>query len=350
MRAATRTEAVLVEREGALGHITLNRPGSINALTLEMTRLIDAALDRFEHDRDVDHVLLDGAGERGFCAGGDIVALYDAMQARNTTFPRTFWHEEYRLDARIHRYPKPVVALMDGLVMGGGVGLAAHASHRIATERLGFAMPEVGIGFAPDVGGPFLLARAPGELGTHLALTGARIGCDDALLCGLADGIVAAAGVPRLTEALRSEAVDAAIARAPAPASRPEGTLAAARAWIDAAYAADTVEEILARLRARPEAAPRGAAELIATRSPTSLKVALRSLRAARRMRSLDECLAQELETSCAFLDAPDFAEGIRAAVIDKDRAPRWSPDRLEDVSQEAVDRYVPRSNGGDPR
>jgi enoyl-CoA hydratase len=350
MSAVTATEAVLVEREGALGHITLNRPASINALTLEMTRLIEAALDRFEHDPDVEHVLLDGAGERGFCAGGDIVALYEAMQAGDTTFPQTFWREEYRLDARIHHYPKPVVALMDGLVMGGGVGLSAHASHRIATERLGFAMPEVGIGFAPDVGGPFLLARAPGELGTHLALTGVRIGCDDALLCGLVDGIVAAAGVPELVSALRSDAVDIAIADTPPPSSRPAGTLAAARAWIDAGYAADTVEEILARLRDRPEDGARAAAALIEARSPTALKVALRSLRAARRMASLDACLTQELATSSAFLDAPDFAEGIRAAVIDKDRAPRWSPGRLEDVSQEAVDRYVPRINGGGTR
>ena len=350
MSTVTGTEAVLVAREGALGHITLNRPASINALTLEMTRLIDAALDRFEHDPDVDHVLLDGAGERGFCAGGDIVALYEAMQAGDTTFPETFWREEYRLDARIHGYPKPVVALMDGLVMGGGVGLSAHASHRIATERLGFAMPEVGIGFAPDVGGPFLLARAPGELGTHLALTGVRIGCDDALRCGLVDGIVAAASVPALVSALRSEPVEIAVAATPAPANRPAGTLAAARAWIDAAYAADTVEEIVARLHDRPEDGARDAAALIETRSPTSLKVALRSLRAACGMESLDDCLAHELATSCAFLAAPDFAEGIRAAVIDKDRAPRWSPDRLEDVSQEAVDLYVPRSNGGDTR
>jgi enoyl-CoA hydratase len=206
------------------------------------------------------------------------------------------------------------------------------------------------IGFAPDVGGPFLLARAPGELGTHLALTGARIGCDDALLCGLVDGIVAAAGARRLAEALRDEQVDVAIARAPVPSGRTGGTLAAARAWIDDAYAADSVEEILARLRARPEAAARDAAGLIEVRSPTALKVALRSLRAARHHPSLDACLAQELGTSCAFLDDPDFAEGIRAAVIDKDRAPRWSPDRLEDVSQEAVDRYVPRSNEGGTR
>ena len=350
MSTVTGTEAVLVEREGALGHVTLNRPASINALTLEMIRMIDAALDRFEHDGAVEHVLLDGAGGRGFCAGGDIVALYEAMRAGDTAFPRTFWREEYRLDARIHRYPKPVVALMDGLVMGGGVGLAAHASHRLATERLAFAMPEVGIGFAPDVGGPYLLARAPGELGAHLALTGDRIGCDDALLCGLADRIVAASGIAQLAEALRSDRIELAIERAPAPPSRPAATLAAARAWIDAAYAADTVEEILARLHARPEDAAHRAAELIGTRSPTALKVALRSLRAARHARSLDDCLEQELETSCAFLEAPDLAEGIRAAVIDKDRRPRWSPDRLEDVSQEAVDRYLPRTGPGGSR
>jgi enoyl-CoA hydratase len=344
MNTASGDAPVLAEREGALGHITLNRPAAINALTLEMTRLIVQALDGFERDPAVRHVLLDGAGERGFCAGGDIIALHAAMQAGDRESPRTFWQEEYELDARIHGFPKPVVAIMDGLVMGGGVGLSAHASHRLATERLGFAMPEVGIGFAPDVGGPYLLARAPGELGTHLALTGERIGCEDALLCGLADRIVAVAGVAELVGRLREDDVDSAIAATPAPAETPASVLAAARVWIDAAYSADTVEEILERLRARPEADAARAAELIATRSPTSLKVALRALREARRLPTLEACLEQELRASCAFLDAPDFMEGIRAAVIDKDRNPRWSPDRLEDVSSAAIDRYVART------
>jgi enoyl-CoA hydratase len=337
-------KTVLVERAGALGRITLNRPSAINALTLEMVRLIAAALDRFERDPDVRHVLLDGAGERGFCAGGDLVALHAAMKAGDAGFPRTFWREEYQLNARIHRFPKPIVALMDGMVMGGGVGLSAHASHRLASERLAFAMPEVGIGFAPDVGGPYLFARAPGELGTHLALTGDRIGPDDALLCGLADRIVAVASLEQLVASLREHDVDAALASVSAPAERPAPTLAAARGWIDAAYSADTVEEILARLRARPEAEPRRAANTIATRSPTSLKVALRSLRQARRLSTLEDCLELELRASCAFLAAPDFAEGIRAAVIDKDRNPHWSPDRLEDVAPDAVDRYVART------
>jgi enoyl-CoA hydratase len=341
MSEAVPAPPVLVEREGMLGHITLNRPAAINALTLEMTRSIAAALDRFEHDPQVRHVLLDGAGERGLCAGGDIIALHAAMRAGDRAFPRTFWQEEYRLDARIHRFPKPVVAIMDGLVMGGGVGLSAHASHRLATERLGFAMPEVGIGFAPDVCGPFLLSRAPGELGTHLALTGERIGCEDALLCGLADRVVALASLERLVEDLRRYDVDAAVAEAPAPAETSPSALAPARAWIDASYAAHTVEEILERLRGRPEPGARRAADAISGKSPTSLKVALRALRQARRLPTLEACLAQELRTSCAFLDDPDFMEGIRAAVIDKDRTPRWSPDRLEDVTPEAVDRYV---------
>jgi enoyl-CoA hydratase len=335
---------VLAEREGALGHITLNRPAAINALTLEMTRLLDAALDRFEHDPEVRVVLLDGAGERGFCAGGDIIALHAAMAAGDHEWPRIFWQEEYALNARIHAFPKPVVAIMDGLVMGGGVGLSAHASHRLATERLGFAMPEVGIGFAPDVGGPHLLARAPGELGTHLALTGERIGAQDALLCGLADRTVAVAGIPQLVARLREGDADAAAAAAETPDELPASVLGPARGWIDAAYSADTVEEILERLRARPEPDAARAADLIAGKSPTSLKVALRSLQCARELPTLEASLAQELHTSCAFLEGPDFMEGIRAAVIDKDRNPRWSPDRLEDVSVDAVDRYIART------
>jgi enoyl-CoA hydratase len=344
MTAVTEVETVLVERAGVLGRITLNRPSAINALTLEMVRLIDGALDRFERDAGVRHVLLDGAGERGFCAGGDIIALHAAITAGDTEFPRTFWREEYRLNARIHRFPKPVVALMDGVVMGGGVGLSAHARHRLATERLAFAMPEVGIGFAPDVGGPYLLSRAPGELGTHLALTGDRMGATDSLMCGLVDRIVAVASIEQFVASLQERGAAAAVAATPPPADLPAPTLVPSRGWIDAAYAADTVEEILSRLRARPEADAQRAADTIATKSPTSLKVALRSLRQARHLSTLEDCLELELRASSAFLEAPDFAEGIRAAVIDKDRNPRWKPDRLEDVTPDAVDRYVART------
>jgi enoyl-CoA hydratase len=332
---------VLVRRDGALGRITLNRPAAINALTLDMVRLIDAALDGFERDAAVRCVLLDGAGERGLCAGGDIVALHDAAKAGEPALPQAFWREEYRLNARIARFPKPFVAIMDGVVMGGGVGLSAHASHRVATERLTIAMPEVGIGFAPDVGGTYLLSRAPGELGVHLALTGERVDAADAVLCGLADRIVAAADVAALAERLAVDGdADAALAAAPAPVEPPASILGDARPWIDAAYAADTVEEILDRLHERSEAAARAAARAIGEKSPTSLKVTLRALRAARALPTLEGCLDQEYRISLAFLTAPDFVEGVRAAVVDKDREPRWRPATLGDVGDGAVDRF----------
>src|SRR5690349_4605424 len=187
---ATDTD-VLVRTAGALGRLTLNRPKAINALSLEMVRQIQVGLDRFEQDDAITVVLLDGAGDRGLCAGGDIIALRDAAQSGEHEPAHTFWAEEYVLNARIASYPKPIVAIMDGVVMGGGIGLAGHASHRLATERLISAMPEVGIGFAPDVGGTWLLSRGEGELGTHLALTGDRLGAHDAIAAGLADRIVA---------------------------------------------------------------------------------------------------------------------------------------------------------------
>jgi enoyl-CoA hydratase len=339
-QVATAPEPVIVARERALGHITLNRPKSINALTLEMVRMIDAALDRFEHDDAVKVVLLDGAGERGFCAGGDIIVLYDAARTGELTAAQDFWREEYELNARIANYRKPLVAIMDGIVMGGGVGLAGHARHRVATERLGIAMPEVGIGFAPDVGGTYLLSRAPGQLGTYLGLLGSRIGAGDALLCGLADTVVYSSALAALAERLQAGDVAGALAAVQAPADLPDGKLAGARGWIDTAFAADSAGEILARLYARPEPAAQEAAETITQKSPTSVAVTLRALRSARQLPSLEACLAQEYRTSLAFLATPDFVEGIRAAVVDKDRRPRWNPATLEQLPEHEIERF----------
>lgn len=340
------TEAVLAEREGGLGHVRLNRPSTINALTLEMVLLIDAALHRFEHDERVRCVLFDGAGERGFCAGGDVVALHDAAKAGDFALPRSFWRAEYQLNARIARYPKPLVAIMDGIVMGGGVGLSAHARHRVATERLILAMPEVGIGFAPDVGGTYLLSRAPGELGTYLALTGERIGANDALLCGLVDRVVSSRAIAPLVAWLRDGDVEAALAAAPEPTDLRSGVLALARGWVNAACSANAVTGIVAQLRARPEPAAHAAARAIASKSPTSLKVTLRALRQARGLPSLEACLNQEYRTSLAFLTAADFVEGIRAALVDKDRTPRWDPPTLERVDPAIVDRFFVAPEG----
>lgn len=345
-RSAPRSEPnavdsdVLVRTSGALGRLTLNRPKSINALTLEMVRQLHVGLDRFEADDAIQVVLLDGAGERGLCAGGDIVALYEGSRA-GTDEPREFWAEEYVLDARIARFPKPIVAIMDGIVMGGGIGLSGHASHRLATERLVSAMPEVGIGFAPDVGGTWLLTRPPGELGTHLALTGARVGAHDAIAAGLADRVVASAAVEALVQDLATLALDDALERAQAVAvDAPEGELGAARPWIAEAYAHDTVEEILAALDARPEDGAAKAAAAIRRASPTSVKVTLRALREAARLPDLETALAHELRISVGFTSTPDFVEGVRAQVIDKDRNPQWDPATLDAVDDATVDRF----------
>ena len=326
--------AVLVGVDGRAGRITLNRPETLNALTLEMVRLIDAALDQFEQHESVATIVIDGVGERALCAGGDIRSLYEAALAKDSS-PRTFWAEEYRLDARIARYRKPVVAVMDGIVMGGGVGISAHASHRVVTERSVVAMPEVGIGFAPDVGGTWLLSHAPGELGTHAALTTDRLGAADAIVCGLADRYVSADDLAALY--LELGQVDADRALANAGADPPEGKLAGRRQWIDQCYSSDSAEEIVARLRAAGEEAS-AAADKIESNSPTAIKVALRSLRTARQLPSLERCLEMEYRVSTTFLDTPDFVEGIRAAVIDKDRSPRWNPARLHDVGD--IDRF----------
>jgi enoyl-CoA hydratase len=331
---------VLVRKDNALGRITLNRPKAINALSLEMVRQIQVGLDAFEDDPSVEIVLLDGAGERGFCAGGDIVALQQSAKD-GTDDARVFWSEEYALNARIASFPKPVVAIMDGVVMGGGIGLAGHASHRVATERLVSAMPEVGIGFAPDVGGTWLLSRQDGELGTHLALTGARIGARDAIAAGLADRIVASSAVAELVEELATGDLEGALDTAEeVEVEIPDGNLVAGRRWIAEAYAHDTAEEIVAALSARPEKAAKVSALGIRSKSPTSVKVTLRALREARGMGSLEDALQQELRISCGFLAHPDFVEGVRAQVIDKDRKPQWAPARLEEVDDATVDTF----------
>ncbi|MEU5126828.1 enoyl-CoA hydratase/isomerase family protein [Streptomyces mobaraensis] len=334
----TADDHVLARTEGHAGRLTLDRPRALNALTHPMVRRLDAALAAWERDPAVRTVVLDGAGDRGLCAGGDIRAIHDDVRAGGATASAAFWRDEYRLNARIARFPKPYVALMDGIVMGGGVGVSAHGSVRIVTERSRVAMPETGIGFVPDVGGTFLLSRAPGELGTHLGLTGTAIGAADALLCGLADHFVPAAALPALTAELATDPADEVLSRHVRPA--PPGRLAADREWIDACYAAPTVEEIVERLLDHGAPAAKEAAGTLLGRSPTSLKVTLAALRSARGLDSLEAVLEQEFRVSCAALSSPDLVEGIRAQVVDKDRNPRWNPARLADVTEEDVARF----------
>ncbi|MFF5447832.1 enoyl-CoA hydratase/isomerase family protein [Streptomyces sp. NPDC012888] len=330
---------VRVARTGRTGRITLDRPRALNALTHSMVREIAAALDAWEHDPEVTQVLVDGAGGRGLCAGGDVRAIHrDAAGGGTGTV--AFWRDEYRLNARVARYPKPYVAFMDGIVMGGGVGISAHGGVRVVTERSRVAMPETGIGFVPDVGGTHLLGRAPGELGLHLALTGDAVGAADAVLCGLADQFVPSARLPELARDLAGADVHEVLPEYAEPAGT--GELASARAWIDACYCAPTAEEIVDRLLGHGDPAAKEAAETILGRSPTAVKVTLASVRRARALGTLERVLEQEFRVSCAALAGlPDLVEGIRAQVIDKDRRPRWNPASLTEVDATAVARFT---------
>lgn len=321
---------VRVERRGALGLITLDRPRALNALTHGMVLEIRAALDAWAADDAVRTVALRGAGDRAFCAGGDIVGLHRDATSGDGRAAAIFWRDEYRLNALIARYPKPVVALMHGIVLGGGVGLSAHASHRVVIASTRIGMPETGIGFIPDVGGTWLLSRAPGELGTHLALTAGSVGASDALALGLADAYLEAEQLDALVSALETERADAAIARLSGPA--PAAPLLDEQHWIDAAYAGHDPLTVLARLETSSEPAAREAAASIRAKSPTSVAVTLGALRSAAGMPDLEHALAAEFRLALRALLAPDFAEGVRAQVIDKDRAPRWSPPTLEQV------------------
>jgi enoyl-CoA hydratase len=332
---------VLVRQLGALRRLTLNRPKALNALTLDMAVVMTKWLRAWARDDAVGAVLIDGAGERGLCAGGDLRALYDAVK-NNDPLPRHFWAIEYRLDVLIARYHKPVVVVMDGLTMGGGVGISAHAAHRVVTERSAIAMPEVSIGYFPDVGASFLLTRTPGLLGTHLALTGERIGAADAIYCGLADVHIAAEKLAELPERLAdcrsAHDVRARLAGLSTPAA--PGRLTAARQWIDACYATTTIEEIIAQLRNSQHEEARAAFETLMKMSPTSLKIALRNIRAALSFTKVEQSFQQDYRISLACIAEHDFIEGIRAAIVDKDRHPVWRPDRLEDVTPDIVERH----------
>lgn len=326
---------VLVERRGRLGVLVLNRPRAINALDLEMVRLMQHALDAWATDDDVTTILVTGSGDRGLCAGGDLQGMYRSAR-EGTTESVDFWREEYVLDHTVATYAKPVVALMDGIVLGGGVGVSAHASHRVVTERTSVGMPETRIGFVPDVGGPWLLSRAPGELGTHLALTAANADGADTIALGMADVMVPSERLAALEAALEGEDPDTALARL--SVDPPASALAARSSWVDAAYAGDDVLAIVERLRSSDVEDAHRAADEIEARSPTAVTLTLAALRRAATLPDLRTALDQDLAVSTFLLDVPDMAEGIRAQVIDKDRSPRWDPPSLAEVDVAAFD------------
>jgi enoyl-CoA hydratase len=335
-------EDVLVTVDRGIGLITLNRPKAINSLTHRMVSAISQALTEWRDDDDVTAVVLSGEGERGLCAGGDIVAVYNSARG-DQNLNRTFWWDEYLMNGYIARYPKPYVSLMDGIVMGGGVGVSAHGSHRIATDTTKMAMPEVGIGFIPDVGGTYILSRAPGLLGHHAALTGAPFGAGDAIAMGFADHFVPHDKLSEFKAAIVADGIDPALA---AYATEPPASdLLAQRGWIDDCFAGETVEDIVAALRGHDAAPAVEAANLIMTRSPVSVSVALEAVRRAAKLDTLEDVLRQEYRTSCGSLRSHDLVEGIRAQVIDKDRNPKWSPASLAAVTPADVEAYFAPQN-----
>ncbi|MGA7466029.1 enoyl-CoA hydratase/isomerase family protein [Mycobacterium sp.] len=328
---------VLSRIENGVGFVTLNRPKAINSLNQGMVDGLSAVLTAWERDPAVDAVVLSGAGERGLCAGGDVVAIYHSARGDKVE-ARRFWHDEYLMNGQIGRFPKKYVALMDGIVMGGGVGVGAHANTRIVTDTSKVAMPEVGIGFIPDVGGAYLLSRAPGSLGLHAALTGAPFSGADAIALGFADHFVPHDKLDTFTKAIAADGVERAIAaHAVEP---PPSNLAAQREWIDDCYAGDTILDVVAALRGHDAEAAKDAANLIATRSPIALSVTLEAVRRAANLDTLEDVLAQDYRVSSASLRSHDLVEGIRAQLVDKDRNPKWSQASLAEVTAADVDAY----------
>jgi enoyl-CoA hydratase len=332
---------VIVRAQGAVRRLTLNRPKALNAITLGMTVTMTEMMRAWASDPAVGVVMLDGAGERGFCAGGDIRALYDAAKSGDP-LPQKFWALEYHLNVMIARYRKPVVAIMDGVVMGGGIGLAGHAAHRVVTERSAVAMPEVGIGFFPDIGASFPLARAPGFTGTYLELTGDRMNAADAIYAGLADIHIPTAKLAAIPDALAgcrsADQVRAQLGALSAPPA--SGKLETARPWIEACYSANTAEEIFARLAVSHTEAAQTALAAMKKASPTSLKITLRNMRDAAKFNRVEECFVQDYRIALACVAGHDMIEGIRATIVDKDRNPAWRPDTLEQVTPEIVERH----------
>ena len=326
---------ILFERRGAAGIITLNRPKALNAVTHEMVRALARQLASWTKDAAVTRVIIRAAGERAFSAGGDIRALYDIGRAGRQEEMLAFWRDEYPLNALIKRYPKPYVALIDGIVMGGGVGVSVNGSHRVAGDRFSFAMPEVGIGFFPDVGATWFLPRLPGELGTWCALTGDRLKSADAVAAGVATHHVRSDRFADLTDALCGNvSVDATLAAFAEPAG--QGT--APRAEIDRLFTGERVEDILALLDAGDEWAFKTAA-MIRTKSPLSVRIALAQVRRGRDW-SFEECMRAEFRIVSRIVYGHDFYEGVRAVIVDKDNAPRWQPATLADVADADVEKH----------
>ena len=348
-RAEVQQDAVLASVRNHIGHLTLNRPAGLNAITLDMVRQLTAHLQAWADDAEVYAVVLRGAGEKAFCAGGDIRSLYDSFK-QGDTLHQDFFVEEYALDLAIHHYRKPVLALMDGFVLGGGMGLVQGVDLRVVTERSRLAMPEVAIGYFPDVGGSYFLSRIPGELGTYLGVTGVQIRAADALYCGLADWYIDSAKLVELDQKLDGlhwhdsplKDLQGALAKL-AVQQLPDAPLAALRPAIDHFFGLPDVPSIVEQLQQVTVADSHDwaltTANLMQTRSPLAMAVTLEMLRRGRHL-PLEHCFALELHLDRQWFERGDLIEGVRALIIDKDKTPKWNPPTLHALDASHVESF----------
>ena len=349
----TADDEIRIERRGGLVVVALNRPRALNALSFAMCQALDDGLRRWQADPEIHAVLIKGAGERAFCAGGDIRWLYQVLTTRGEDEALRFYALEYPMNARLHHFTKPYVALLDGITMGGGVGVSVHGSHRVITERTVFAMPETGIGLFPDVGATYVLPRLPGALGMYLGLTGARLGAADCLYAGIGSGYVPAGRLEELEAALAqadlSGAAHAAVETVLAQFGDDPGLppLLEGVDRIDACYGQDGLEAVLRALEDEPTGWGQAQLETLSTRSPTSLAVTFRQLRAGAAL-AFDDAMRLEYRLVHRFMAGHDFREGVRALIIDKDNRPQWRPSTLAGVTAADVEAYFRPLPGGD--
>lgn len=343
------TDQVLAEVRNHIGHLTLNRPAGLNALTLDMVRSLQRHLDQWAQDPQVHAVMLRGEGPKGFCAGGDIRSLHDSYKA-GEKLHEDFFVEEYALDLCIHRYRKPVLVLMDGFTLGGGMGLAQGCDLRIVTERSRLGMPEVGIGYFPDVGGSYFLPRVPGELGIYLGVSGSQIKAADALYCGLADWYVDSEKLAALDDRLDRLSFGAnplkdlqGLLAGLGTQTLADAPLAQLRPVIDHFFALPDLPSIIEQLRAVTIGDSRqwalDTADLLETRSPLAMAVTLELLRRGRHL-ALEDCFAMELHIDRQWFAHGDIIEGVRALIVDKDKQPRWNPPTLAGLTTQRVDQF----------
>ncbi|MGH1417728.1 MAG: enoyl-CoA hydratase/isomerase family protein [Hyphomicrobiaceae bacterium] len=339
----TEDKELLVWQDGPLGRLRLNRPRALNALTSSMAKAIEHALTKWRDDDSITAVVIDAEGDKAFCAGGDILDLYAVGKGGDPEPGRQFWQEEYRLNAMIDAYPKPYIAIMNGITLGGGVGISAHGSHRIVTERTMLAMPETGIGFMPDAGGTWILSRAPGLTGHYLGMAGARLNASDAIFSGFADYYVESKNLSEFIATLKSgDTPNAVVAKFALPVG--DGQLKNKQTRIKDAFSQPTALGCVKRLQEMAKDGDEWAEKtyaILRRNAPLAVAATFEAINAAKKFSSLEQCLALEYRFAHRAAASHDFYEGIRAAIIDKDKKPQWEPNTLEDVTPTMVDEVL---------